>query len=440
MKKRVLCTLLALAMVFSLVPAFEITVSAAESIPYQKPVYNTQNEPESGLLKFEEDTVTDYTVVTEDTTQFEDGKWYVVTADVTIGTAEEQKQIEVSGDAYLILKDGATLTVECPGGGHAAIGVAKNNSLTVYGQSGGTGTLTAVAGSQGAAIGGDRENGGQAGKITVNGGTVNATCSENGGAGYETLEIDQWVAHSGHGGEVIINGGTVAAFGEDGNPGIGVGKCNRGSDPGSVTVNGGLVYAVGSNEAAGIGGGDDSILPEITVTGGTVFALGGSNGNAAGAGIGSGTDRDGGSVTVSGGTVTAIGGTTGTGSYGSGIGGGTGSASQGSLTVTPASGFSVRAGTNTGCGAVKCANASDALGQKCVRIYTAQASSVPYLYWDAAQNKTVQGYTDDYEILTEDTETISYGFYLVNQNLTYGAGKNLKIDGDTHLILCDGKT
>ncbi len=55
--------------------------------------------------KTSDDACTDYTVVTADTTTFEDGKWYVVSNSVTVSS-----RITVTGTVNLILCDGATLT------------------------------------------------------------------------------------------------------------------------------------------------------------------------------------------------------------------------------------------------------------------------------------------------------------------------------------------
>ena len=70
--------------------------------------------------------------------------------------------------------DGCTLTA------NNGISVTPGNSLTIYGQTGGTGTLTANGDSLSAGIGGG--NMGHGGNITISGGTVTATGS-GGGAG-----------------------------------------------------------------------------------------------------------------------------------------------------------------------------------------------------------------------------------------------------------------
>ena len=240
--------------------------------------------------------------------------WYVVNdAGVTING-----RITVTGDVHLILADGAKLTARW------GINVSDGNSLTIYGQTNGTGELIAGiknAGVDGhlAGIGGNsRESGGtitinggkvtaqgsysaagiggDGGKITVNGGTVNATGDSHGagigGGGHESGD--------GGGGEITVNGGTVTAQGGDSGAGIGGGRLG---DGGKITVSGGTVEATGGVGSAGIGGGNVGFGGEITISGGTVEATGGDGG----AGIGDGGDGGDGKITISGGTVTAQG-------------------------------------------------------------------------------------------------------------------------------------
>ena len=75
----------------------------------------------------------EYELITDNTTTFEDGRWYVVNSDVTI-----DERITVNGTAYLILADGATLTA------NKGITVEDDNALHIYGQSAQTGVLNAT--------------------------------------------------------------------------------------------------------------------------------------------------------------------------------------------------------------------------------------------------------------------------------------------------------
>lgn len=92
---------------------------------------------------------------------------------------------------------------------------------------------------------------------------------------------------------------------------------NKGNS-GTLTINdednNGKLEATGGHDGAGIGGGQHSSASDITITGGTITARGGSTGSAAG--IGGGSWGSGNNITISGGDVTAIGSI-----YASGIGG-----------------------------------------------------------------------------------------------------------------------
>ena len=111
-----------------------------------------------------EKTVSEYTVLDENTdTELSEG-WYVVTQDVTFA---DRLMID-SGTVNLILCDYATLT------DHAGIGVAEDAALNIYGQTENTGTILVhpqeeTADPDNAAIGGTND---PAGDITVHGGTL----------------------------------------------------------------------------------------------------------------------------------------------------------------------------------------------------------------------------------------------------------------------------
>ncbi|GAB6393861.1 MAG: hypothetical protein MdMp024_0173 [Bacteroidales bacterium] len=125
-------------------------------------------------------------------------------------------------------------------------------------------------------------------------------------------------------GSVIIKSGTITATGGIGSAGIGGGY--RG-DGGNITITGGTITATGGVYAAGIGGGFESDGGNIiTIRGGVVVAvsLGGQGGPA---GIGGGGSSNAGTVTITGGTVYASGGS------GAGIGGGA-YATEGVINIT----------------------------------------------------------------------------------------------------------
>ena len=230
----------------------------------------------------EEQSVKDYTLLTSDTDSWNDG-WYVA-----LGLVNIPSRVTVTGDVHLILADGYTLNAT------KGITVTGSNSLTIYGQSGGTGKLTAKGDQLQAGIGGN--SGQSGGAITINGGTVNAT----GG---------NWAAgigggYNGAGGTITINGGTVTAEGVGnrlgGGAGIGGGIYGTG---GAITINDGTVNATGGYDSAGIGGGSYGAGGnQIVINGGTVNA---TSGQGSGVALGAGRDKEGGKVTINGGTVYA---------------------------------------------------------------------------------------------------------------------------------------
>ncbi len=159
--------------------------------------------------------------------------WYAVTENVN-----DISTFNVIGDVNLILCDGCTLHDDW------LVCVNPGGNLTIWGQTEGTGTLSAN-GTSNHAPGIQNTDA----SVTINGGTVIATggyqCAGIGGL-YEYDEI-----------EIIENGGTL-------------------------TVNGGTVVATGGSGAAGIGGGENGDCGRITITGGTVTAIAGSHAQAIG--------------------------------------------------------------------------------------------------------------------------------------------------------------
>ncbi len=228
-KKRLGAVLLSLALCLGLLPTAALAVG--DSVEYL--AYNEKDGTFTSATKNDGE----YIVISESsapTTWGETGqtKWYVAQDKVTISS-----RVTVTGDVRLILADGCTLTV------NGGINVAEGNSLTIYGQTAGTGTLVAKANTTGCAgIGGGSLSDG--GTVTIYGGTVNASSGGNGagiGGGVQ-----------GDGGTVCIYGGTVTATSGNG-AGIGGGVQGAG---GTITISGGTVTATGGRTGgAGIGGG-----------------------------------------------------------------------------------------------------------------------------------------------------------------------------------------
>ena len=133
------------------------------------------------------------------------GGWYVAKGEVSY-----TGRLTFHGEAHLILADGCNMTVLSDKAGVEAIFLYEN-LLSVYSQSGGTGSLTATG----------TDCGISAGDITINGGQVTATSS------YHGINASN---------DVIINGGIVTANGNSN--GILADKY--------VTINGGQVSATGT--------------------------------------------------------------------------------------------------------------------------------------------------------------------------------------------------
>lgn len=255
------------------------------------------------------------TIVDADNRTWNTG-WYAITGEVTINA-----RIETNGDINLILTDGCKLDTR-------GINVAGSSSLTIWGQTKGTGeliaigsrnagyyeagiggynnnsssnnrpsngkivinggTITATAGNWSAGIGGAYEGSGN--NITINGGFVTAT-GHHGGAGIGGGEAGNY-GSGGNASNITITGGTVVAkcdsSGYHGGAGIGSGACGvygSGNSASNITINGGNVTAIGGNGAAGIGGGYGSSGSDIIITSGIVNATGGSDAAGIGGGM-----------------------------------------------------------------------------------------------------------------------------------------------------------
>ena len=264
--------------------------------------------------------------------------WYAVSDTVTIA-----EPITVSGEVHLILTDGCVLNAA------QGIVVTKNNSLTIYAQSGGTGTLNATgttdsSNNASAGIGGSTTEF-DSGRITIHGGVINVTGGSSGQRGCGGAGIGGGTSASengGNSGTITIYGGTVTANSGTGNltgAGIGGGGSNSGTD-GAVAGDGSGIIIYGGDVTAtskgtviggaGIGGGgaikNGGAGSNIQIFGGRVTATGGKYAAGIGGGSGSETGSGGdptksgdGAVTISGGIVTAVGS-----DYAAGIGGGGG--------------------------------------------------------------------------------------------------------------------
>ena len=196
--------------------------------------------------------------------------WYVVTENISY-----DDMLTIKGDVNLILYDGKTMKVDGVYNYHN--GISLDGTLTIYGQTYGTGTLNVNGYYYGIYTEDEKCD------LTICGGTVTATGDKS---GIYTEECD-----------LTISGGTVTATGTG--TGIYTESCN-------LTIKGGTVNATGTGtDGVGI---DVRDRGSVTFSGSidygiqfgaTVTATGSKFGIAAGSKSG---------ITLSGGTVTANGG------------------------------------------------------------------------------------------------------------------------------------
>lgn len=194
-----------------------------------------------------------------------------------------------------------------------------------------SGTIT-VSNNYGATIGSGRVGAtdSKCGTITIKGGTINATSGAGAGIGCGSHNNGSAGSSSCDG--INISGGTITARSIDG-AAIGSGKeyggantANAKSYCGYILITGGTIDAQttlrGTNDYSGaaIGAGYNSVVGNITISGGNITAIGGSR--SAGIGSGGYGSRCG-AILVDGGTINATGG-----KEGAGIGTGNGKAAN----------------------------------------------------------------------------------------------------------------
>lgn len=145
-RTKALSWLLSLAMALSLLPGMSLTAWAAEGdVAYLDASGTSQ-------------TCTEYTEVSNSTTTWNEG-WYVVNGSIyTTGS------VSVNGAVNLILTDGAQLGIY-----NKHITIADGGSLTVYGQTSGSGSMEVSHGMEASSVNSF------SGKLTVNGGSLPST-------------------------------------------------------------------------------------------------------------------------------------------------------------------------------------------------------------------------------------------------------------------------
>ena len=127
MKKKILVIMLAIVMIMTFIPVLAMTASAAEAVTYVDRYWDETSKTVVSTTK----SVSDYTVVTSGTRNYTG--WCVVNSPVVFS------DIVYFRDAHLILMDDVTLTA--PKIAFAFGAESTTSSLTVYGQTSGTGKI-----------------------------------------------------------------------------------------------------------------------------------------------------------------------------------------------------------------------------------------------------------------------------------------------------------
>lgn len=213
---------------------------------------------------------------------------------------------------------GGTVEAESTGAGSEGIGGAQSyfhtydRSITISGGTvtgkggtigiGGWGSKVTISGGDVTGLGGTSTGiGGTGGTVDISGGTVTGRGDVFGkvsAAGIGTSECT-----------VGISGGTVDAFGGTGRPGI-ESRVKAGEQKNMVSISGGQVYAKGQGAAGiGIDPFDNTNMCPIDISGGTVWVQGGAGHSAIDSGESSVLLSTVPAVTITGGNVMAVNGT-----------------------------------------------------------------------------------------------------------------------------------
>jgi len=192
------------------------------------------------------------------------------------------KQIVCSGDATIYLADGSTNSVTAVStDGNAGIKIGgTGTTLTINGETAGTGQLTAQGGYYAAGIGTNYSyySAVTGGYIVINGGTVTANGGSY-GAGIGTGRASS--SYSNICGDITINGGTVTATGGSSAAGIGTGQTLSSNTCGAITIGTGVTSVTAtrgtsSPNSIGKGEGDEDNQNCGTITFGTAAVFNGS--------------------------------------------------------------------------------------------------------------------------------------------------------------------
>ena len=221
---------------------------------------------------------------------------------VTIDAKDEDDKVEVT------LKD---VNIDASSGSEAAVSVTGKGNTNI--ELDGDNELKSGAGHAGL----EHNKTDTSGELTIQDKDKNGSLDATGG--FKGAGIGSAGSNDA---QVKITGGNITATGEDWGAGIGSGSDGNGTDGTAyVEITGGEINATGGYLGAGIGGGCNG-SGNVTISGGTITAVGGGDGDDSGGGAGIGGGYyNGATVTITGDAVIKNASST---KYGAGIGGGYG--------------------------------------------------------------------------------------------------------------------
>ncbi len=181
---------------------------------------------------------------------------------VDIKTDDWQCPIYCEGNAYIMIADGTTNTLQTTESG-AGISINSFGSysdkdaptLTIFGNTGTLNVSTKNAVGIGAYSYSNKDD--KHCNIVINGGLINVAGGSSSGSGAAAIGT----SHNSHCGNITINGGTITAIGGRLGAGIGTGS----GTCGDITINGGTIIAKGFSHCAGIGSGYCGTCGNITI-------------------------------------------------------------------------------------------------------------------------------------------------------------------------------
>ena len=232
--KKLLSVITAMAMIFCLFPPVRSFAADKRTVEYTDYV-SVGNNKFIPQTKTAECTVIDSANIISDLST----GWYFADGDFAISD-----RIRISGDVHLILTDGCTLNAQ------NGINLPESSTLSIYGQSGGTGKLEVSCTGASSAIGGNNSaspggNGESCGDLNIHGGTVNVSASHTAIGGAMSA-----AGTGGNGGTITLYSGKLTASSEKATAIGGGTSSGTNGNSGKTYVYGGSVTAQSGGEVS----------------------------------------------------------------------------------------------------------------------------------------------------------------------------------------------